>query len=67
MRILIEIAVASVAVVAGIVVTRARFGHKFRRTPPDDRGELTGVTADLPRDPRPRHGSASVEEPDDER
>jgi len=53
--------------VAAVVITRARFGHKFggkRRD--DDGGEFAGVTAPLSRPPLGRTGSAKLEEPHDD-
>jgi hypothetical protein len=62
MHVLLEIVVIAFAVIAGILITRARFGARLRRRD-DDRGDLAGVGATLPRGPKPRNDNAKVAEP----
>jgi len=64
---LLRIGLIAVAVVAGVWITRARFGSKVKRRRDDDRGDTAEVIATLPRGPKPRSGTAALEEPDDER
>ena len=59
---LLKIVVIAFAVIAGILITRARFGARLRRRN-DDRGDLMGVGATLPRGPKPRTNGAKVDEP----
>jgi hypothetical protein len=62
MHLLLKIIVIAFAVVAGIMITRARFGARLRRRD-DDRGDLAGVGATLPRGPKPRSDSTKLDEP----
>ena len=58
----LKVGVVAFAVVTGILITRARFGARLRRRN-DDRGDLAGVGATLPRGPKPRNDGAKVDEP----
>jgi hypothetical protein len=62
MHLLLKIVVIAFAVISGIMITRARFGARLRRRD-DDRGDLAGVAATLPRGPKPRSDNTKVDEP----
>lgn len=59
----LRIGVAAAAVIAGVMVTRARFSSRLRRRD-DDRGDPAEVMATLPGGPGPRRDSAKVDEPE---
>jgi ribose/xylose/arabinose/galactoside ABC-type transport system permease subunit len=67
MHVWLRVLLIAVAVIAGVWITRARFGRKMVTRGPgsDDGTELAGVTAPVRRPPLSRSGGATVDEPDD--
>ena len=67
MHVWLRVLLIAVAVIAGVWITRARFGRKMvtRGTDGDDGTELADVTAPVRRPPLSRSGGATVDEPDD--